>query len=177
VYRLIVREATALLAGITVDTKSFSLRTGARTFEAASFLRRNGADSMLIQRMLKEDLEEYILKADIIKHAEVVYDHIAIAVTEPGRKYSQLHIAQSADTLLNMTGIYASFVISERPDSLIGVSARSLGAMNVQVVMERLGGGGHLTNAAAQLECGVREASSRLRKILEDIEKEEGLFE
>jgi c-di-AMP phosphodiesterase-like protein len=172
-----VREATALLAGITVDTKSFSLRTGARTFEAASFLRRNGADSMLIQRMLKEDLEEYILKADIIKHAEVVYDHIAIAVTEPGRKYSQLHIAQSADTLLNMTGIYASFVISERPDSLIGVSARSLGAMNVQVVMERLGGGGHLTNAAAQLECGVREASSRLRKILEDIEKEEGLFE
>ncbi|PWW08813.1 c-di-AMP phosphodiesterase-like protein [Paenibacillus cellulosilyticus] len=172
-----VREATALLAGITVDTKSFSLRTGARTFEAASFLRRNGADSMLIQRMLKEDLEEYILKADIIKHAEILYDHIAIAVTEPGRKYSQLHIAQSADTLLNMTGIYASFVISERPDGLIGVSARSLGAMNVQVVMERLGGGGHLTNAAAQLECGVREASARLRKILEEIEKEEGLFE
>ncbi|GMK38950.1 DHH family phosphoesterase [Paenibacillus sp. CCS19] len=172
-----VREATALLAGITVDTKSFSLRTGARTFEAASFLRRNGADSMLIQRMLKEDLEEYILKADIIKHAEVLYDHIAIAVTEPGRKYSQLHIAQSADTLLNMTGIYASFVISERPDGLIGVSARSLGAMNVQVVMERLGGGGHLTNAAAQLECGVREASARLRRILEEIEKEEGLFE
>lgn len=172
-----VREATSLLAGITVDTKSFSLRTGARTFEAASFLRRNGADSMLIQRMLKEDLEEYILKADIIKHAEVLYDHIAIAVTEPSRKYSQLHIAQSADTLLNMTGIYASFVISERPDGLIGVSARSLGAMNVQVVMERLGGGGHLTNAAAQLECGVREASARLRRILEEIEKEEGLFE
>jgi Predicted signaling protein consisting of a modified GGDEF domain and a DHH domain len=172
-----VREATALLAGITVDTKSFSLRTGARTFEAASFLRRNGADSVLIQRMLKEDLDEYILKADIIKHAEVLYDHIAIAVTEPGRKYSQLHIAQSADTLLNMTGIYASFVISERPDGLIGVSARSLGAMNVQVVMERLGGGGHLTNAAAQLECGVREASARLRTILEEIEKEEGLFE
>ncbi|MWC29113.1 DHH family phosphoesterase [Paenibacillus sp. MMS18-CY102] len=172
-----VREATALLAGITVDTKSFSLRTGARTFEAASFLRRNGADSTLIQRMLKEDLEEYILKADIIKHAEVLYDHIAIAVTDPGRKYSQLHIAQSADTLLNMTGIYASFVISERPDGLIGVSARSLGAMNVQVVMERLGGGGHLTNAAAQMECKVQDAATRLKHILDEIEKEEGLFE
>ena len=81
-----VREATALLAGITVDTKSFSLRTGSRTFEAASFLRRNGADSMLIQRMLKEDLEEYIKKAEIIKHAEIVYEHIAIAVTEQGRQ-------------------------------------------------------------------------------------------
>ena len=81
-----MRESTALLAGITVDTKSFSLRTGSRTFEAASFLRRNGADSMLIQRMLKEDLEEYIKKADIIKHAEIVYEHIAIAVTEQGRQ-------------------------------------------------------------------------------------------
>ncbi|WP_127530011.1 DHH family phosphoesterase [Paenibacillus kobensis] len=172
-----IHEATALLAGIAVDTKSFSLRTGARTFEAASFLRRNGADSTLIQRMLKEDLEEYVLKAEIIKHAEVLYEHVAIAVTEPGRKHSQLHIAQSADTLLNMTGIYASFVVSERPDGLIGVSARSLGAMNVQVVMERLGGGGHLTNAAAQLECSVQEAAARLRIILDEIEKEEGLFE
>ncbi|GFN31323.1 DHH family phosphoesterase [Paenibacillus xylaniclasticus] len=172
-----IHEATALLAGIAVDTKSFSLRTGARTFEAASFLRRNGADSTLIQRMLKEDLEEYVMKAEIIKHAEVLYEHVAIAVTEPGRKHSQLHIAQSADTLLNMTGIYASFVVSERPDGLIGVSARSLGAMNVQVVMERLGGGGHLTNAAAQLDCSVQEAADRLRTILDEIEKEEGLFE
>ncbi|WP_028608651.1 DHH family phosphoesterase [Paenibacillus harenae] len=172
-----IRESTALLAGITVDTKSFSLRTGARTFEAASFLRRSGADSMLIQRMLKEDLEEYVRKADIIKHAEVLYEHVAIAVTEAGRTYSQLLIAQSADTLLNMTDILASFVIAERSDGLIGVSARSLGDMNVQVVMERMGGGGHLTNAAAQLEGTVQEVAERLKQVLSEIESEEGLFE
>ncbi|KRE53535.1 DHH family phosphoesterase [Paenibacillus sp. Soil522] len=172
-----VRESTALLAGITVDTKSFSLRTGARTFEAASFLRRNGADSMMIQRMLKEDLEEYVRKAEIIKHAEVLHEHVAIAVTESGRKYSQLLIAQSADTLLNMTDILASFVIGERSDGLIGISARSLGHMNVQVVMERMGGGGHLTNAAAQLEGSVVEVAERLKRVLDEIETEEGLFE
>lgn len=172
-----MRESTALLAGITVDTKSFSLRTGSRTFEAASFLRRNGADSMLIQRMLKEDLEEYIKKADIIKHAEIVYEHIAIAVTEQGRQYSQLLIAQSADTLLNMTDVLASFVIGERPDGLIGISARSLGHMNVQIVMERMGGGGHLTNAAAQQEGTVTEVAQRLKQVLQEIENEEGLFE
>src|SRR5690606_34203999 len=122
------------------DTKSFSLRTGARTFEAASFLRRHGADSILIQRMLKEDLEEYIDKAEIIRHAETLYDRIAIAVTEPNQKYPQLLIAKVADTLLNMTDILASFVVSERPDGKIGISARSLGDINVQVVMERLGG-------------------------------------
>lgn len=172
-----VREATSLLAGITVDTKSFSMQTGARTFEAASFLRRNGADTMMIQRMLQEDLEGYVGKAEIIKHAEVIYDHIAIAVAEPGRKNPQLLIAQSADTLLNMTDILASFVISERPDGKIGVSARSLGGMNVQVVMEQMGGGGHLTNAAAQLEGRVQDASAKLKEILAQIESEEGLFE
>lgn len=172
-----VRESTALLAGITVDTKSFSLRTGARTFEAASFLRRNGADTMMIQRMLKEDLEEYVIKAEIIKHAKVFYEHIAIAVVESGRQNSQLLIAQSADTLLNMTGILASFVIGERPDGMIGVSARSLGHMNVQIVMERMGGGGHLTNAAAQLEGSVEQVAEQLKSVLEQIESEEGLFE
>ena len=172
-----VREATSLLAGITVDTKSFTLRTGARTFEAASFLRRNGADTMLIQRMLQEDLEEYVSKAEIIKNASVVFDHIAIAVVEKGKRNSQLLIAQSADTLLHMTDILASFVIGERPDGLIGISARSLGGMNVQVVMEKMGGGGHLTNAASQLEGTVDEVAKRLMAVLEQMESEEGLFE
>lgn len=172
-----VAEATVLLAGITVDTKSFALRTGARTFEAASFLRRHGADSTLVLKMLKEDLEEYVRKAEIIKHAEILYEHVAIAVTEPGRAYPQLLIAQVADTLLNMNDVLASFVIGERPDGSIGISARSLGHMNVQVVMERLGGGGHLTNAAAQLECSVKEAANRLKRVLQEIEEEEGLFE
>ncbi|MCR8658508.1 DHH family phosphoesterase [Paenibacillus endoradicis] len=172
-----VREATSLLAGITIDTKSFSLRTGARTFEAASFLRRNGADSSMIQRMLQEDLNGYINKSDIIKHATIIYEHIALAIVEKGQVKSQLLIAQSADTLLNMSNIYASFVVSERPDGLIAVSARSFGQINVQVVMELMGGGGHLTNAAAQLEGTVDEVAAKLKAVLKQIEDEEGLFE
>jgi c-di-AMP phosphodiesterase-like protein len=171
-----VREATALLAGITVDTKSFAMRTGSRTFEAASFLRRNGADSVLIQRMLKEDLEEYIRKAEIIRNAETYRECIAIAVADIGKQVPQLLIAQAADTLLNMTGMKASFVAGMRPDGLVGVSARSLGQINVQIVMERLGGGGHFTNAAAQVQGTVTEVATKLKQVLKDLEKEEGLF-
>ena len=172
-----VREATSLLAGITVDTKSFALRTGARTFEAASFLRRNGADSAMIQRMLQEDLQGYISKSEIIKHASVLYDHIAVAVVTDSEIKPQLLIAQSADTLLNMSNIYASFVIAQRPDGLVGISARSFGQINVQVIMERMGGGGHLTNAAAQLEGTVQEVAAQLKAVLKQIDEEEGLFE
>lgn len=175
--KLSTLEATMLLAGITVDTKHFALHTGSRTFEAAGFLRRLGADTILIQRMLKEDLQEYISKAEIIKHARMVYDHIALVVTEAGMKIPQLLIAQTADTLLGMTNVLASFVISERTDGLIGISARSLGRMNVQVVMEKLGGGGHLTNAAAQLEGTCKDAEARLLEVLAEIESKEGLFE
>ena len=170
-------EATTLLAGITMDTKHFTLHTGSRTFEAAGFLRRSGADTILVQRMLKEDLSEYISKADIIKNARVVMGGVAIAVTDEGRQFPQLLIAQAADTLLNMTDVNASFVIGSRPDGLTAISARSFGKINVQVVMERLGGGGHLTNAAVQLDISPREAEKKLMAVLEDIEKEEGLFE
>ncbi|ANF95059.1 DHH family phosphoesterase [Paenibacillus bovis] len=170
-------EATSLLAGITVDTKHFALHTGSRTFEAAGFLRRNGADTVMVQQMLKEDLAEYIAKAEIIKKARVIHDHVALAVTSPGKQVPQLLIAQVADSLLNMNDIYASFVISERMDGLIGISARSFGKMNVQVVMERLGGGGHLTNAAVQLEGGIDEAEARLLEVLHQMNEEEGLFE
>lgn len=171
-----VREATALLAGITVDTKSFALRTGSRTFEAASFLRRNGADSVLIQRMLKEDLEEYIRKAEIIRHAETYKECIAIAVADTGKTVPQLLIAQAADTLLNMTGMKASFVVGLRQDGQVSISARSLGQINVQIVMERLGGGGHFTNAAAQVQGTVAEVAGKLRNVLKELESEEGLF-
>jgi c-di-AMP phosphodiesterase-like protein len=107
----------------------------------------------------------------------MVHSHIALAVTEPGVVIFQLLIAQVADTLLTMTDVMASFVISERPDGLIGISARSLGRMNVQVVMEMLGGGGHLTNAAVQLKCTVTEAEQQLMEVLKQIEEKEGLFE
>ncbi|MEB3103215.1 DHH family phosphoesterase [Ferviditalea candida] len=172
-----VMEATVLLAGIIVDTKSFSMRTGARTFEAASFLRRNGADTTLIQKILQEDLEEYLKKTEIIRNSKLLYNHLVIAVADKGKKYSQVLIAQVADTLLNMTNVMASFVISERNDGLIGISARSLGQINVQVIMERLNGGGHLTNAATQLECTLEEAEAKLNKVLKEIQEEEGFFE
>ncbi|MCI3924766.1 DHH family phosphoesterase [Paenibacillus sp. TRM 82003] len=172
-----VLESTALLAGIVTDTKSFSVRTGSRTFEAASFLRRNGADSALIQRLLKDDLAGYLMKADIIRHAKIVRKHYAVAVTQQGQRHSQLLIAQVADTLLNMQGVVASFVVSERPDGLIAISARSMGQVNVQLIMEKLGGGGHLTNAATQLEGSIQEAEERLLSLLNTYEDKEGLLE
>lgn len=168
-------EATAVLAGIVVDTKNFTLRTGARTFEAASYLRRHGADSSLIQSMLKEDLQTFIQRAEMIYRTQILYNHIAICVTEPGKRYSQLMIARAADTLLNMTNIMASFVISEREDGLVGISARSMGDVNVQVIMERLGGGGHLSNAAVQLDCNLAQAEAKLKQILDEFHKEERL--
>lgn len=170
-------EATAVLAGIVVDTKNFALRTGARTFEAASYLRRHGADTSLIQRWLKEDLHTFIQRAEMIRNAEILYNHIAICVTEPGKSYSQLMIARAADTLLNMTDIKASFVISEREDGLVGISARSMGDVNVQLIMERMGGGGHLSNAAVQLDCSLEEAEAQLKQTIEQYHEEEGLFE
>lgn len=170
-------EATAMLAGIVTDTKSFYVRTGARTFEAASFLRRNGADSSLIQWLMKDDLQGYLRKADIIRNTQIIRGRYAVAVAESGQQYPQLLIAQVADTLLNMRGIAASFVISERPDGLIGISARSSGQINVQVIMERMGGGGHLTNAAVQLEGTTAEAAERLLALLHEYDEKEGLSE
>ncbi len=170
-------EATSLLAGITLDTKHFALHTGSRTFEAAGFLRRNGADTVMVQQMMKEDLSEFIAKSEIMKQARIIHDHIALAVTDSGQQVSQMLIAQVADSLLNMNSVYASFVISERMDGLIGISARSMGKMNVQVVMERLGGGGHLTNAATQLEGKIEDAEKRLLDVLNQMNEEEGLFE
>jgi c-di-AMP phosphodiesterase-like protein len=170
-------ESTALLAGMMMDTKNFSVRTGSRTFDAASFLRRHGADMSMIQQLQKEDFRTYVNKAEIIKHTETLHDHIALAVTEPGNKHSQILIAQAADTLLGMADIVASFVISERPDGLIGISARSTGDLNVQVIMERMGGGGHLTNAATQWEGTLADATTELKRILEEIIAEEGFLE
>jgi len=167
-------EATALLAGMVVDTKAFAFRTGARTFEAASFLRRSGGDPALVQKLLKEDMDQFIQRAELVKKARIAFDHIAIAVAE--EKLGQLLIAQTADTLLNMSGIFASFVISVRPDGLVAISARSLGQINVQTIMERLGGGGHLTNAAVQLEgMDVEEVELKLMEVLTDVQKEGGL--
>ncbi|MFS0749752.1 DHH family phosphoesterase [Oceanobacillus sp. 1P07AA] len=170
--KLKMLEATALLAGIIVDTKSFTLRTGSRTFDAASYLRAQGADTVLVQRFLKEDLELYIERSQIIERSEIIHGHIAIAKAPKGKSYSPVLIAQTADTLLTMTGISASFVISERFDGKIGISARSLGDVNVQVIMEKMNGGGHLTNAATQIKDSTIEATAAdLIEIIDEYEE------
>lgn len=167
--KLSMLESTALLAGIIVDTKSFTLRTGSRTFDAASYLRSKGADTVLVQKFLKEDLDLYIKRSRLIERSEVYREGIAIAAGEPGESYGPVLIAQAADTLLTMSGIYASFVISERSDGRIGISARSLGDLNVQVIMERMNGGGHLTNAATQLEdTTIEDAKALLQDIIDE---------
>jgi cyclic-di-AMP phosphodiesterase len=162
-------EATALLAGIIVDTKSFTLRTGARTFDAASYLRGQGADTILVQKFLKEDVETYLKRAKLIESVYFYKDGIAIAKSEPNQLIDQVLIAQAADTLLTMDGVLASFVISNRTETMVGISARSLGDINVQVIMENLGGGGHLTNAATQLhEVDIIEAEQELLEAIDE---------
>ncbi|HLR53002.1 MAG TPA: DHH family phosphoesterase [Candidatus Avamphibacillus sp.] len=169
VKKLTSLEATALLAGITVDTKNFTLRTGSRTFDAASYLRSRGADMIKVQRFLKEDLNLYVRKSKLIEKAEIYRDSIAIAKAEPGDVFGSVLIAQTADTLLTMSGIEASFVISEREDEGIRISARSLGNLNVQVIMEELNGGGHLTNAATQIDdITIEEAEDWLKEVLDN---------
>jgi cyclic-di-AMP phosphodiesterase len=162
-------EATALLAGIIVDTKSFSLRTGARTFDAASYLRGQGADTVLVQKFLKEDVDTYIKRAKLIETVTFYRDGLAIAKGNPNQEFDQVLIAQAADTLLTMEGVVASFVISYRSDHIIGVSARSLGDVNVQVIMENLEGGGHLTNAATQLQdISIDDVEIKLKEAIDD---------
>ncbi|MEG0288229.1 MAG: DHH family phosphoesterase [Carnobacterium sp.] len=166
-------EATAMLGGIIVDTKSFSLRTGSRTFDAASYLRSCGADAVLIQRLLKEDTDTYLLRSHLIESIDFISDKMAVAIGEEDRVYDTVVAAQTADTMLSMTNVDAAFVITKRSDGRVGISARSLGEINVQVIMEELGGGGHLSNAATQIDnCTVAEAKEKLKAVV--VNQDEG---
>lgn len=144
-------EATIMLTGIIVDTRNYTLRTGSRTFDAASFLRSNGADPVLAQTFLKDDIDTYIARSDLIKSAEIRDNGIAIVKADQSMTYHPVTVAQAADQLLQIEGVQASFVMAIREDESIGISARSFGEMNVQLVMEALGGGGHLSNAATRV--------------------------
>lgn len=162
-------EATALLAGIIVDTKSFTFRTGSRTFDAASYLRSHGADTVLVQKLLKEDMNQYLKIAKTLQNAYIYKNGIAIATAEEGQLHDQVLIAQAADTLLTMTGVVASFVIAKRTEQMIGMSGRSLGEINVQIILEALGGGGHLTNAATQMHhTSITEAENQLKAVIDE---------
>ena len=166
-------EADALLAGITVDTKNFAVKTGAITFEAAGFLRRNGADSIRVRLLFQNDIESYKAKATAVKDAELFRGSMAISVCPSNVEDSMLVAAQTADDLMNVTGIKASFVCTKVGD-LVYVSARSFGDINVQRIMEKLGGGGHFTVSGAQLrDCTTEEAKDMIRKAIEEYLEEE----
>lgn len=158
-------EAMTMLSGIYVDTKNFYFKTGARTFEAAAVLRRLGADTLSVKKMFKEDLEDFIKKADIIKSAEVL-NNIAIAVC-PENLEDNVIAAQVADELLNITGVHASFVFVKIEENIY-ISGRSLENINVQVILESLGGGGHMTIAGAKLaNTTMNDAINMLKKAVE----------
>lgn len=147
---LLREEAGALLAGIVLDTKHFTQRTGGRTFEAAAFLRRSGADTAEVQRLFQGDLKDMVTKYDIIRRAEMYRSNIAVSVVEESG-VDRVAAAQAADDLLTLKGVQASFVIYAA-DGAVLISARSLGEINVQVILEALGGGGNSTTAGGRVE-------------------------
>lgn len=171
--KLKVVEAEALLAGICIDTKNFYFKTGVRTFEAAGFLRRQGADTIDIKKLFANDFKTYVRKADIIRTAKVERE-IAIAICPPEITDVVL-AAQTADELLNITGIQASFVLVKIKDEVF-ISGRSLGDINVQLILESLGGGGHMSIAGAKLkvntiEIAVEKLNSAIDKYIKEGEK------
>lgn len=162
-------EATAMLAGITVDSKEFSLRTGTRTFDAASYLRSIGADSSLVSEILKEDISSFLVRTHLVSSLQMLRPKMAIMQGPENKIIDPIITAQAADTALDLEGVAASFAITRRSNESIGISARSMGKINVQVIMEKLGGGGHLSNAATQLkDISVDEACQKLLSAIDE---------
>lgn len=161
------QEADAMYGGITIDTNNFTNRTGVRTFEAAAFLRRNGADVTRVRKMFRDDMEDYKAKAVAIQQAEVFKEQFALSIC-PAEGISMPTVvgSQVANELLNIKGIKASFVCTPYNDQIY-ISARSIDEVNVQLIMERLGGGGHINLAGAQLKgCTSEEAKELLKETL-----------
>lgn len=163
--------ADALLAGITLDTKNFVMRTGVRTFEAAAYLRRVGADTIQVKSLFSDTISMYQMRSQIVAHAEIFRNN-AISVVKLQNSSVRLLAAQSADELLSIQGVEASFVLYLENGG-VSISARSLGKVNVQLVMEALGGGGHQTMAATQIPSAtIQDTKERLLQVLEDYEAE-----
>lgn len=174
--KLEASEADCIYAGILIDTNNFMTKTGVRTFEAAAYLRRCGAEVTRVRKLLRNDMSAYKARAEIVRHAEVYKGAFAISVC-PGKMESPTIVgAQAADELLNIIGIKASFVMTEYQGKIF-ISSRSIDEINVQLIMERLGGGGHLNVAGAQLmNCTLSEAKRELQ-ITIDRMLEEGEIE
>lgn len=169
-------EADCIYAGILIDTNNFMTKTGVRTFEAAAYLRRCGAEVTRVRKLLRNDMASYKTRAEIVRHAEVYRGAFAISMC-PGKIESPTIVgAQAADELLNIVGIKASFVLTEYQGKIF-ISSRSIDEINVQLIMERLGGGGHLNVAGAQLaDCSLSEAKVKLQDTIDEM-LEEGEIE
>lgn len=166
-------EADCLYGGIVIDTNNFISKAGVRTFEAAAYLRRNGADVTRVRKMFRDDVFDYRAKADAISRASVFREVFAISACKAGEAHNPTIVgAQAANELLNITGIKASFVLTDY-NQVIYISARSIDEINVQIIMEKLGGGGHLNVAAAQLrDTSLEEATERLKETLTVMQEE-----
>ncbi len=175
--RVHAEEADSMYAGIMIDTNNFSSKTGVRTFEAAAFLRRNGADVTRVKKLFREDALEYKARADAVSQAEIYRGSYAISVCDPDEDVESPTIigAQAANELLNIRGIKASFVCTPY-QGRVYVSARSIDEVNVQVIMEKLGGGGHMNEAGTQLDnVSVAEAVGIIRETLDNAIEDAGL--
>lgn len=166
-------EADSIYAGIFIDTNNFMTKTGVRTFEAAAYLRRCGAEVTRVRKMLRNDMDAYKARAEAVRHAEVYQGRFAISVCPADKIESPTIVgAQAANELLNIIGIKASFVLTQYQGKIY-VSSRSIDEINVQLIMERLGGGGHLNVAGAQLtDCSVEEAKQIIQNTLDEMLEE-----
>ena len=171
--RLRSEEADCMYSGIMIDTNNFMTKTGVRTFEAAAFLRRNGADVTRVRKLFRDDAAEYKAKADAVSQAEIYRRYYAISICTGEDVASPTVVgAQAANELLNIKGIRASFILT-RYNGIIYISARSIDEVNVQVIMERMGGGGHLNIAGAQLENGtIEEGIESIKRTLDTMIEE-----
>ena len=159
-------EAEALLSGIVLDTKSFNIRTGERTFESAAFLRRVGADTTAVKRLLQNGMESNVQKYAIMQSAR---EYRGVIIAAPRTPQDRVVAAQAADDLLNIAGAEASIVIYPTADGNVFASARSIGDMNVQIIMEKMGGGGNRAAAAAQMEnISLDDAVEKLHQVIDE---------
>ena len=170
-------EADCMYSGIMIDTNNFMTKTGVRTFEAAAFLRRNGADVTRVRKLFREDAEEYKARADAVSQAEIYKHSYAISICNSEDLQSPTIVgAQAANELLNIKGVKASFVLTDYQNQIY-VSARSIDEVNVQIIMERLGGGGHMNIAGCQMEdMTITEAIVVLKNTI-DVMLREGAIE
>lgn len=160
-------QASVLMGGMMLDTKNFTSRVTSRTFDVASYLRTRGSDSVVIQELAATDFEEYRLVNELILQGQAVQPSILVAQAKDDKEYDTVVISKAADTMLAMSGIEASFVIAKNSQGDISISARSRSKINVQRIMEELGGGGHFNLAAARLtDMSLQEAGDKLKTVI-----------